>query len=957
MMDKPTYAERYARFIMRNRLAVIVFLFLSTLYFAFYVDDVNLRNDPDSLIPLSNRYIASNLYAEHTFGMGNLMVWGLEVKEGDIFQDWFVELLVEFYNDVSTLEHANPENFVGLPSSKLRYLGLSEQGNLDFGRLIPANGLSSDPEEKQRQVEYLKEGIQKHPVMENLLVYYENADGGKCNFLDESGEITNESIAYVHQQCKAKGTFIVGDFDNALKDEPIKWITQTNELMQHYEDAYSGRVEFLISGEPYFLTSMIEEIDDKWWLFLVSLAIVLVVLWYEFRNWQTAVISLLGVAMTIVMTLGLMGVTQFKLTTMMVLTPMLLLAIGIGHSMQVTRRFMHELGECGGDQTRAAEKAIERTIVPAALSIGTDLHGFLAISFVDISFYKAYAYFGIFGMSTLILTTTTLIPLLLMYFPPPSDQASCERGWERGLGYRLGRFLMGPWKWIPTAIVIGVLAISTMYTELPRGVSAMLAGEEGREDREVARIQDEFDIMPGVEKGINYPRAAFKEDYLLGELLHGDGEVKAMKHIEILSHKMPGVITANILIRSKKGTLPLCGIEAWNDNGDRVIGPDKCYDEESDPRQGVFNNAEVLAAISKMEDWMRAHPNIGYTTSYAQFIKTVNMMLNAPLGQPPLEHMNLYAVPTAEHIMANQYAYINPNEPDYVPDPNNTVQLYNGILLNSTGPGEMDSFINSRNWDEGIVIGFINTMDPVKAHETIVDIQNYVKAHQDDPGMRLLKFGVEGGEVVPLKDDNGNPAGTITTEDTLNGKTSIGGFLGVTEATRDVAFAEWLHAPAMTSLTVFLMTAIMFRSWSIALVLVGICYITLYAQYGLGGYMASIQEWSANLAFHVQVALSIAMGLGIDYGVYMVSRLREEMQLNGRPWQEALPETLYTTGSAIILSVVVLLGSFIPLMNTELANLWSISLYIALALIMDVILALLFLPLIVKWLKPKYVFG
>ena len=38
----------------------------------------------------------------------------------------------------------------------------------------------------------------------------------------------------------------------------------------------------------------------------------------------------------------LMGFTAFKLTTMMVLTPMLLLAIGIGHSVQVTRRFLQE---------------------------------------------------------------------------------------------------------------------------------------------------------------------------------------------------------------------------------------------------------------------------------------------------------------------------------------------------------------------------------------------------------------------------------------------------------------------------------------------------------------------------------------------------------------------------------------------------------------------------------------
>jgi hypothetical protein len=544
----------------------------------------------------------------------------------------------------------------------------------------------------------------------------------------------------------------------------------------------------------------------------------------------------------------------------------------------------------------------------------------------------------------------------MMAFPPSIKPEDCERGWEKRLGYRTADFLMGPFKWVPVVLVGVVLLISADYTDLRGGVSAMLAGEEGRSDREVARIQDEFDIMPGVEKGINYPRAAFKDHYFLGELFTGDGKVQAIEHIERLSHMMPGVITANMVVRSRGGTLPQCGIDAWNDYGDRVIGPDKCYDEESDPRQGVFNNAEVLSALSDFEDWLRAHPNIGYTTSYVQFIKTVNMMLNTPSGEEPMKHMNLYAIPTATHIQANQYAYINPDEPDYVPDPNSTVQLYNGIISASTGAGELDSFINSVTWDEGTIIGFVNTMNPVETHSTIIDIQNYIKQHQNDPGMRLVKFGIEDGEAITLRNDDGEDAGKIITEDTINGKTAIGGFLGVTEATRDVAFAEWLHAPAMTSATVFLMTAIMFRSWVIAIILVSVCYITLFAQYGLGGYMASIEEWSANLAFHVQVALSIAMGLGIDYGVYMVARLREEMQSNGQNWVEALSDTLHSTGSAIVLSVVVLLGSFIPLMNTELANLWSISLYISLALIMDVILALLFLPLIVKWFKPGYVF-
>ena len=127
-------------------------------------------------------------------------------------------------------------------------------------------------------------------------------------------------------------------------------------------------------------------------------------------------------------------------------------------------------------------------------------------------------------------------------------------------------------------------------------------------------------------------------------------------------------------------------------------------------------------------------------------------------------------------------------------------------------------------------------------------------------------------------------------------------------------------------------------------------------QYGLAGYMTSIKEWSANLAFHVQVALSIAMGLGIDYSVYMVSRLREEMLRTGLNWEQSLQNTLSSTGSAIVISVVVLLGSVIPLMNTMLANTWSVSLYIAQALILDVITALMFLPLLIYWLKPKFVF-
>ncbi len=952
--ERRDYASGYARFMLRHRRPVILLLFAASLLASLFLNQINLRNDPDSLLPLSNPYIATNLYSDQTYGMGNLMVWGMTVKQGDIYQPWFIRMVDEFYHDVSALPFANPDKFVGLPSPRLRNLGISVDGSLDFRRLLPANGLSDNPLEARAQLHFLREGLEKHIVLEPLMLYYQDGQGNKCDITNDKGLIDNRTVRHVHRECRATGTFIIGDFSNDLKDHHLDWIARLRELMQSYETRYGDRVTFYQSGEPYFLASMVEELWDKAWLFGISLLIILVILWYEFRHWSCAVFPLLGVGMTIVLTLGLMGYTQFKLTTMMALTPMLLLAIGIGHAMQITRRFMQELS-AQGDPEQAAFAAIRHTVVPAALSIGTDLHGFFAISFIDISFYKAYAYFGIFGMSTLILTTTTLIPLLMVSFPPKLRERETERGWERRMANGITRLLTGPGKWLPVTAVIVIWLGSAYLAELDKGFLALMAGQEGRKDPEVARIQDEFDIMPGVEKGIHYPRAAYKEHYLLGVMLGEGGEVEAIRQLDALSRMMPGVITANIVIRSKQGTLPPCGMAAWDPMGRRVIGPQQCYDEMSDPPQGVFNQVEVLKALSDFEDWLRGHPHIGFTSSYVQFVKTLNMMFNAPSGERPTEHMNLYAIPDREHMLNNRYAY-RLDRFGNLPDPRETIPFYNGMLATGSAPGELDGFVNTRTWDEGIIVGFVNTMDPKETHQTIRDIQDYLTEHASDPGMAQLRFGVQGGEEVTVPGTRKVATHTVEVSDSLHGRAPVGGFLGVTEATRDVAFKEWLNAPVATSLTVFIMTLLMFRSWMVALILISLCFITLMTQYGLGAYMTTVKEWSANLAFHVQVALSIAMGLGVDYGVYMVSRLQEEMRASGENWTKALHTTLHNTGSAIILSMAVLLGSFIPLMNTELANLWSVSLYISEALIMDVFIALLVLPLMVYWLRPGFVF-
>ncbi|MES9850782.1 MAG: MMPL family transporter [Candidatus Thiodiazotropha sp. L084R] len=903
-------AERYADFVIKFRWPLMMILLVITILAALQVKNLDMRNDPDTLLPPSNRYVATNLYAEHNFGMGNLMVFTLRINEGDVYNGWFINKVQEIHNRLVNLPTARESNFIDIAAKKIKYMGADENG-LVFKRLIPTEGISSEPDKAEKQLVFLKDGVENNPVIGPMLIGFEDAEGKKCEFKDKDSK-----------NCTAKSLYIIGDYTDEVKEIYLPWVREIRGMMDEYSE--DDRFEVLVAGEPYFLAWMLADLVNKWWLFVISFAIVIGALWFEFRNWRGSLFPIIGVSATILLTLGLMGFSAFKLTTMMVLTPMLLLAIGIGHSVQVTRRFMQEQATSGSCES-AAKVAISHTIVPATLSIVTDMVGFATLATVDISFYKAYAYFGMFGMLTLLFTTTTLIPLLMMTFPCSANETKTghEHAWESKVGGFISGLLTGPGKLIPIGIVVAIMGWSVYETDIMNGTSE--------------------DLMPGVEKGINYSRAAFKEKSI------------TIQHIERLNDIMPGVISVSIPIRGKEPTSELC-VETYfpeeiydiEDPQEKIAQCEKskaelgCWDPDPCGAQGIFNQADVLADIEALEEWMRAHPFIGFTGSYAQYIRLVNMLLTAEPGEQP-DIKDLY-IPTS--------AKLRSIDPDDDRGGDDIVQLYNGLLETMTEEGDMDSFV-MKNWNEGVVMGFVNTMDPVETHQVNVDIQQYIEEHKNDAGFQKVNFGLRSGPVSDLSGD--------TNELSVDGpgyvEPGLGGFLGATEATREVAVENWLSGPLLTAAAVFVIAALIFRSLIVSSILMVLLFITLFAQYGLGGYMTSIQNWSGNLAFHLQVALSIAMGLGIDYGIYMMSRLKEEMQATAGNWQESLVNTLNTTGSAVIISVVVLLGCFIPLLNTDLANTWGLGIYISQALLIDVVTALTILPMLVAWLKPKFVFG
>ena len=955
------FASKYAAFVVRNRKALLTIMGVFTLMSAYFIKDLDIRNDPDTLLPETNRYVATNAYGEQKFGFGNIMVVGFVLKDcvggdnpygdadeiinfdpetglrinesapakmtqaicesangkwetsEDVYQPWFINMVQKAHNDMVALKHSRGNNFMDIAAQKIKYMGTSEDGGLKFERLIPVAGINTtDKQVADAQLAHLKKGIETNPVLAPMLMLKQKTDGSRCEFAQEGW--------FDDEVCSAKGFFIVGDYADTVKTDYLPWVSSTIALVDSIKAEHGDRVEVRIAGEPYFLAFMLYDLVQKWWLFAISFLIVVAMLWYLNKGWRGSVFPLIGVVATIIITLGLMGFTAYKLTTMMVLTPMLLLAIGTGHAVQVVRRYQSELhGGTGVAPMTAAEKAIATTIVPATLAIVTDMVGFFTLSFVDISFYKAYAYFGMFGMMTILITTTTISPILMAMFPgkeTKQDASMTESSaFEKGMAKTLVSVITGKMKIIPIGMIIALIAWSAVQTKVlsPTAESA----------------------MPGVEVGINYSRAAFKYDSDANIDLRRLGEV------------MPGVISVNIPIKGKAEHFPM--LPACEYDGSQEPGT-KCWDEDEDAPQGAFNHAEVQAAIEKTEDWMRSHPNIGFTGSYIQFMKIVNMLMMTPEGQEP--DLKYFHVPNEAFINANMDVYGDAEDPEWVPDANEIVTGFNGLLEANTNAGDLDSFV-AKGWNEGVIMGFVNTMDPVKTHQTVKDIQQWFVDNKDEPGFDLVTWGFKSGDVVHMPESGK----TVQIEDSGTDTIAVGGFLGATEATHDVAEVEYIKSPLVTAFAIFIISALIFGSPLIAGILTATLLVTLFGQYGLGAYFTSVENWSGNLHFATLVSLSIAMGLGVDYGIYMISRLREEMQATAGNWAQSLSNTLETTGAAVFASIVVLLASFIPLLMTQLANTWALGIFISEALIIDVVIALTIIPILVYIFKPKYVFG
>ena len=370
-----------------------------TAFWASQLPALRVEIDPDANLPQDHPYIQALKTLEQTFGEKNLIVIGLFPKNGTIYTPAFLTKLQRITRRIGEAPGLIRSTYLSLAAP----LAKAIEGDGDTILVRPI--LEGTPK-TAADVAEVRRRLHANPLYLGTVAA---ADGSAAAI------ITNFKLS----------PEMPGQPDIQYRLEPI--LAEENDGTF---DVYFGGLVALNAG--------LARITERTFVLLPLAILMIGLLHYEaFRTLQGMLLPLVTAILGVVWSLGLMGWLRMPLDPFNTTTPILILAVGAGHAVQILKRYYEEYDRYRDGQV--AVRVAVRKVGPVMLTAGT----IAALSFFSLIAFRTAAIrnFGLLagvGILSAVIIELTLIPALRSMLPAPrarelAREARSGKVLERGL--------------------------------------------------------------------------------------------------------------------------------------------------------------------------------------------------------------------------------------------------------------------------------------------------------------------------------------------------------------------------------------------------------------------------------------------------------------------------------------------------------------------------------------------
>jgi uncharacterized protein len=347
----------------------------------------------DRQLPADHPYVILGNRITDTFGGKFVAVVALEVKEGDIYNSNTLAKVQRITSKVREIPGIIQSNVLSLGAINVKDIEGTPDG-MKITRImetVPAT---------EEEFQLLKDRVARNEIIDRLLV---SEDKKMTTIIVDCGTVT-----------KAGGFIGIYNKLNEIiapekDDETIIRLAGT-PINMYWMTIYSGKMKFV---------------------FPIALFVIGLLLFYAFRTVQGLVIPLLTAILSVVWSLAILGISGLALDPYNVITPILILAIAAGHSVQILKRYYEEY-----EKTRDNRQAVidSTTHVGAAmLTAGfVAAGGFASLIAFQTASIRGFGLLTAFGILAALILEMTFIPAIRTLLKAP-DEAHLRKEQRRSV--------------------------------------------------------------------------------------------------------------------------------------------------------------------------------------------------------------------------------------------------------------------------------------------------------------------------------------------------------------------------------------------------------------------------------------------------------------------------------------------------------------------------------------------